>query len=85
MGNKQKSVYKKVIPEVLDSGELKRQTTIDLSPWEMGDKTGFTCQIRVIKLGNKPRTSFINIDPFNKEVREALTEMYKQADKLKRL
>ena len=91
MTERKKSAYRKVIVETTQSGDLKKQTTIDLSPWEFdssdGGKavSGFTCQIRVLKLGNKPKTSYVNFDPFNREIREALLDMYKQADKLKRL
>ena len=90
MTDKKESAYRKVVVETTRSGDIKKQTTIDLSPWEFesdGDKkavSGYTCQIRVLKLGNKPKTSYVNIDPFNREIRDALMEMYKQADKLNR-
>lgn len=86
-----KSVYRKVVDEKSQgSDNLKRQTTIDLSPWKFDEdkekgipaRSGYTCQIRVLKLGNKPKTSFININPFDRAVRQALKEMYEQADKL---
>lgn len=86
-----KSTFKKVIDEKNTSGDLKRQYAIELSPWhfdadpEKGTKamSGFTCRIGVLKLGGtKPSNNFVHIDPANKELRQALTEMYAEYDKV---
>lgn len=85
-----KSVFKEVIDEFRNSGDLKRQTIIDLSDWffdadsETGQEamSGHTCQVKVLKLGARPKTSFINFDPANKDIRIALEKMYKVFDNL---
>ncbi len=79
-----KSAYRKTLDVRSPSGNLKAQYTLDLSPWEMGDRKGHTCQLRVLKLGEKPSNKFVNFDPFNKEFRLMLKEMYAEADKLEK-
>lgn len=86
------SIYRKVLSENMKSGDIKRQIIVDLSPWEIkADEStnqpamsGYTCQLKVVRFGFKPKTSYINFDPLNKDIREALAEMYAEADKLKK-
>lgn len=89
MTNKTKSVFRKVIEEKQSDGSLKKQYTIDLQPWEFTPENstqtykGFTTRLDVLKLsGDSPSNKFINIDPSNKELREAIGQMYKAYDEV---
>lgn len=90
--NKEKPVFRKVISEETLGGDIKKQITVDLSKWAFDEdestgqkaSSGYTCQIKVLKLGNKPKNSYINFNPFNKDIREAIGLMYKEADRLEK-
>lgn len=87
------SIYRKVIDEKNNRGELKKQITIDLSPWiieadlNTGREalSGYTTQIKVVKLGSNPKTSIVNFDPFNDEIRNSFIEMFDQVDNLNKI
>ena len=91
---KSDSIFKRLIDVKNDAGNLKKQITIDLSPYDTskmkdfkeGDKvyTGHTCQIRVCKFGQNAKESWVNIDPVDVNVRKAIEEMYSVFDKFKK-
>lgn len=84
------SVFNTVV-DVLDSrGVMKKQYALNLSKWTSkdfkgfkdGDKVleGYTCQIGVNKFGTNPKSSYINIDPSDNELRKAILSMYDSYD-----
>ena len=82
-------IFQKVVDVKSAGGNLKRQYSLLVTPWSFeadAEKntpavSGHTCKISVMKLGLKPSNSFINIDPADKNLRDALAEMYKEYDK----
>lgn len=78
----QKSIYHKSIEKRSSAGNLTGIFVVDVSPWSMTVKetgkllAGHTMLISVQKLGQNPKLSRINIDPANKELKEALLEAY---------
>lgn len=89
---KSDSVFNAVIDKESNSGDVLKRTIIDLSPYDTsqmegykeGDAvyTGYTCQIRVQKLVGKGSRAFVNIDPSDKQIRKALSDMYAKFDEL---
>lgn len=86
-----KSLFRKSIQKVSASGDISKQVTFDLSPWTFeaedgsGSKSGLTLQITVAKfMGKTAGRKFINIDPTDKEVREAIREVFAVVDKQKK-
>lgn len=86
------SLYKEVVTDEDNSGELKSQFTIDLTEYDTskmvgykaGDRVykGYTCKIAMLKI-NKPKPrSRVDIDPSNVEIRRAIMNMYSAYDKL---
>lgn len=71
-----KSIYHKQIEVRSDSDRLKAIYTLDVSPWEMGDSKGHTLRIDVQKLGQKPKSGYVNVDPSVLELKEALIEAF---------
>lgn len=88
----QKSIFKKVISVNDQSGDLKTQYSIDLSPWDSslmdgyvpGSQVhkGYSCKIATLKPNKKFPKSRVDIDPANAELRKAIEDMYKEFDKV---
>ena len=88
------SIYKKVVTIPDNSGEMKVQVTIDLTPWDSSKMEsykegspvlkGHSCCIRTLKPNKKFPKARVDIDPSNKELRQALSEMYLAYDKVKK-
>lgn len=86
------SLFRRVITEEDSSGELKSQVSIDLTKYDTskmstfkeGDKvyTGFTCKIATLKPLKKFPRARIDINPANKELRDAIMAMYAAFDKV---
>ncbi len=89
-----KSVFQEVIIIKDNSGELKTQYTVDLTPWDQSEMEGYTpregvaplkgysCSIRTLKVNKKFPKSRIDVDPANKELRKAISDMYAKYDEL---
>jgi len=88
----EKAVFRKVIDQKDGLGGIKKQVSLVVSSYDTsqmegykaGSKvyTGYTCQIKVSKFGNKPSVSYVNIDPQDKDIEEALKLMYAEVHKL---
>lgn len=86
-----KSVFKEVVQDSDNSGELKVQFTIDLTRYDTskmvgfkeGDKiyTGYTCKLATLKPMKAHPRGRIDIDPSNNEIRTAIMKMYASYDK----
>lgn len=68
------------------TGALKRQYYLNLSKWNSKDFKGFkegdtvleghTCKITVNNFGSNPRSNYINIDPADENLKQAILAMY---------
>ena len=89
---KDKSIFQRTVSVADASGDLKAQFSLDLTPWDMSEMEGYTpregvvpkkghsCKISTLKPNKKYPKSRIDIDPSNKEFRDALRDMYKAYD-----
>lgn len=80
--NKNKSIYHKQIEVRSTSERLKAIYTLDVSPWEMGDSKGHTLRIDVQKLGQKPKSGYVNVDPTCTDLKDALIEAFDSVHEL---
>lgn len=88
----QDSLFKEVVIRNNSSGELKTQTTVELNSYDsstmpnykQGSKvyTGYTCKIATLKPDKDNPRNRIDIDPTDKDVRNAIFKMYEAVDKL---
>ena len=86
------SLFKQVIQELDNVGELKSQVVINLTSYDTskmnnykeGEKIykGYTCKISTLKPSRKEPRKNIDINPSDKRLREAITAMYNTFDKL---
>lgn len=86
-----KFVYHQVVDVKRNSGDLKQQITIDVSPYDTSEMEGYkegqqvykglTCRISVTKFGTNPKSSFINFDPTDVNIEKAIKQMYDEVHK----
>lgn len=87
---KVESLFNRKIQITSKRGDLKGVFSIDISPWEFKQNdgsvnSGFTARLGMAKLpsgDSKGSNAFINIDPSNQDIRSAISEMYKEFDKV---
>lgn len=77
-------VFRESVEKKNGYGETSSITTISLIPWvfvgrDEKSKSGYTCQIKVSKIGSLSRAVFI--DPANEELRDLISRMYQEYDK----
>lgn len=87
-----KSIFKQVVHQNDNSGELKMQFTIDLTSYDTSEMQGykegspvykgFTCKLATLKPMKQHPRGRIDIDPSNEEVRQAIMKMYQNYDKI---
>ncbi len=92
MAKQSESIFHKVIEKRSKSGDFQGQVIVDLSPWAVtnektGEKAhGHTLRIRVDKMPygeRKGGSSFVNINPSDKDVRQAILDAFEKFDAIK--